>query len=945
MRLMTWMIFLCTVLVTLATGADAQPLPTDPALVTGQLDNGLRYVIRQHANPPGRAALWLHIHSGSLNETDPQRGLAHYLEHMAFNGSENFPPGSVVPFFQSLGMTFGRDQNAFTSFDQTTYQLALPRVDREALAQGMTFLADVLSRLSLLPAEIESERQIIQEERRRSLSGQQRTMYYMLERIAPGSIFGQRITIGTEETINSVQRADFQDYYGRWYVPSNATLLIVADSDPAQILQLITEHFAPLPTVARPTPQEIGVTAYTESFAIVASDSEVPTEQIRITRIEPARPATTTVAQWRDDLVTTLGVVALNRRLQDKIATGQTSYVSGGVSAGNQAGALYTADLDGRARPGKWREALAELAAELQRGRLYGFSPQELDDAVKEIRSGLARNAETESTQPAGTLLRQMNQAIAAGEPIMGAAQQLQLLNQLTPTITPDEVAQRFAAEFDPTAVCAIAILPASADVPTESELLELATRSLAVRPERETPQARPTQLLASLPEPGTVSELTEHAASGVWSCWLSNNVRAHYRFMDTRKNDVTVRITLLGGELHETAEDRGVTQSATVAWMQPATRGLTSSDIRSLMTGKKISVRGGVGGSGGDRGGMASGASGSISLTVTGSPDDLESGLQLAHLLLTAPRVEPAAFEQFTTVLRTTLQGVEKNPLQAGMLAAAAAPYPEDVARTQPVTIAQVDRLAAAAAQTRLDQLIAQSPIEVAVVGDLPRDRALELVARYLGSLPSRPRIAPDAFAELRQLDRPRGPRAIHRTIESETPQAVVYCGFYGSDETNLPDTRALNIAAMILTTRMIKEIREEEQLVYSIRAGFRPGTTYPGFGTMAAVAPTDPAKAQRLLDKINAMFTSMAKAGITDEELSVAKKQIANTLDEQMRDPAYWLSRLAQLTFDGFQLDDIVQAPAAYEAISAAQVQETFARYFAPEASVALVVEPAAP
>ncbi|MCS7032466.1 MAG: insulinase family protein, partial [Phycisphaerae bacterium] len=144
----------------------AEPLPTDPALVIGELENGLRYVIRRHANPPGRAAVWMHIHSGSLNETEQQRGLAHYLEHLAFNGSENFPPGSVVPFFQSLGMTFGRDQNAFTSFEQTTYQLSLPSVEPEVLRKGLTFFADVLYRLTLSPTEIEAERQIIQEERR-----------------------------------------------------------------------------------------------------------------------------------------------------------------------------------------------------------------------------------------------------------------------------------------------------------------------------------------------------------------------------------------------------------------------------------------------------------------------------------------------------------------------------------------------------------------------------------------------------------------------------------------------------------------------------------------------------------------------------------------------------------------------------------------------------------
>src|SRR5204862_7714196 len=170
-----------------------------PSLVTGQLDNGLKYIVRKHSIPPGRAAIWVHMHTGALNETDRQRGIAHYTEHMAFNGSENFAPGTLVPFFQSLGMTFGRDQNAFTNFDQTTFQLTLPSADPDTLGKGMTFFADVVARLSLLPKEIDDERQIILEERRRGLSGRQRTGDYIRERIAPGSVYAFRSPIGTEE--------------------------------------------------------------------------------------------------------------------------------------------------------------------------------------------------------------------------------------------------------------------------------------------------------------------------------------------------------------------------------------------------------------------------------------------------------------------------------------------------------------------------------------------------------------------------------------------------------------------------------------------------------------------------------------------------------------------------------------------------------------------------
>ncbi len=536
---------------------------------------------------------------------------------------------------------------------------------------------------------------------------------------------------------------------------------------------------------------------------------------------------------------------------------------------------------------------------------------------------------------------------MADEEPILSAAQNLELVEQLLPTITAEEVAARFAKEFDPSAVAFTAILPSSADVPTEEELLTLGTQALSVKPEREAMAQRATQLMEKLPQPGAVVELAEHAATQVWSGWLSNNVRIHYRYMDTRKNEATVSISLLGGELHEMDASRGLTQAALVAWSRPATKRLSSTDVQSLMIGKNVNVRSGSGGMGQGRRGGGGGSSGgntdSVTLSVSGSPADLEAGMQLAHLLLTEPRIEPAALGQVTTMLRLMLEQAATNPSMTGMRLAQGAPYAAEVARTQPLTIEQLDRIDHAAAQAWLDRLIATSPIEVAIVGDLSQDRAMELVAHYIGSLPTRERVAPSLFSELRHLPPSDGARVVQETVETETPQAFVYSGFYGPDEANREDSRAMSIATMILSTRMIREIREQEQLVYSISASSRPGTTYPGFGIVAAGSSTDPAKADRLLDKIASMYAAVAEQGVTDEELLVAKKQIANTLDTQMQDPDFWMSRLSKMTFYQRQLDDVLEAPAAYQAITGDQVRETFARYYAPEKSVVVVVLPA--
>lgn len=927
-----------------STVAFGQALPSDPAIVAGELPNGLRYMVRQHAHPPGRATVWVHMHTGSLNETDAQRGLAHYLEHMAFNGSENFPPGSVVPFFQSLGMTFGRDQNAFTNFEQTTYQLSLPDTKRETLVKGFTFFADVVGRLLLTPKEIDAERQIIQEERRRGLSGRQRTMYHVLERIAPGSRYGQRMTIGTEETINSVQQADFRDYYGKWYAASNATLMVVADAEPAEIIKLIEEQFGSLPKKPRPTPEPAGVSAYTSSFAIVASDPDIRTEDLRIVRIEPGRPPTLTVAQYRADLVARIGESAMNRRLSEKVARGGTSYLNARVSQGNSSNALYTAELSAQASPGKWKEALAEVALELQRARQFGFTSREIDDVRKQMISNAERALETEPTAPAAVLMQRMNGAATSGEPVIGPKQRMTLVSELLPTITPEEVAKRFATEHDTSAVAFIAVLPAGENVPTEAELLDIGTKALTVKPTKEEEVARASSLMDTLPTAGKVVESTEHEATKISSAWLSNNVRVHYRFMDERKNDVSVSIALVGGELLETAENRGITQAAQLAFGRPATTKLSSTDIRDIMTGKKISVggAGGGGGRGGGRRGGGGGTSDAVTLSISGSPDELETGFQLAHLLLTQPKIEAPSFNQMQTFAKRMLQESLKNPAQLGARLATGAAYPADVARVQPITEEQVDRLTLDAAQAWLDKLIVESPIEVTIVGDVPKERAMDLAARYLGSLPTRDRVGPDTYANLRKLTRPDGPRRVEQTADSPTPQAFVFSGFYGTDEKNTADAIALSMASRILSTRMVKEVREDAQLVYSIGASSRAASTYPGFGLFSAAAPTDPTKTAALVEKLAQMYAAFAKDGPTADELEVAKKQFANTYEEQVREPGYWARKMDQITFRGASLDDVVKEEAAYQALTTAGVRETFAKYYAPQRSIVVVVTP---
>ncbi len=932
-----------------AVAAASDLLPQDSTLVTGMLDNGLKYVIKKGSIPAGRAVMWVHIHSGSLNETEKQRGIAHYLEHMAFNGSENFKPGTLIPFFQSMGMTFGRDQNAFTNFDQTTYQLSLPTAEPETLGKGMSFFADVIGRLALLPSEVESERQIILEERRRGLSGRQRVQEVIMQRMAPGSLYGVRSPIGTEATIKGVQESDFRDYYNMWYCASNATLMVIADTEPEVVIKAMKDNFGKLPKKVKPTPRDVGVKATGESFAIVASDPEVRGESISIGRIEPARPPTTTISQYRADLESQIGESVMNRRLSEKTARGALKCQSANVSASNSIGIMFNAEISARPNKGQWKEALGDIAMELQRGRTFGFTAHEVDEVKKSLLSNAERGVETEGTQTSSATIARMNGKVASGEPIMDPKENLRIVKELLAAITPADVSKRFAADFDPSHVFFTATLPAGENLPTEAQVLEAGLKALAVTPTQETEENHATTLMTALPAGGKFVEFAEHAETQVWSGWLNNNINVHYRKMDARKDQVSISIALIGGELLETAENRGITSASQLAWSRAATKNLSSSDIRELMNGKKVEVRGGGGfgggrgGGGGRRGGCGGGGgSDAITLSITGAPEELETGFQLAYLLLTEPKIEQTAFENYQTNGKEMLSESMRSPTALGARTAASIIYPESEVRLQPTTAEQMDKLSLTESQKWLEKLIKTSPIEVTIVGDIEREQIVPLVERYLGSLSSREKVDPKAFAELRKVARPAGPRTFSKSVDTPTDQAFVMSGFYGADDSNRADARALAMASRVLSTRMTKEVREEAQLVYSMGASSRAATTYPGFGVFSASSPTDPAKADALVAKIASMYDQFKANGPTEEEIEVAKKQMANTFDEQLKDPSYWSGRLDQMTFRGRSVDTILSEPGEYQKVTAAEVKATFGKYYSKESSIVVVVRP---
>ena len=897
------------------------PLPQDGRILTGRLDNGVTWYYREHNNPPGKMAAKIHVRTGSLNETEGQRGLAHFMEHMAFNGTTHFPPGKLIPYFESIGMQFGAHLNAFTSFDQTVYMLFTPNTKTEQIDKALMVLSDYAFGASLLDEEITKERGIVLEESRRGKSSGQRIRDKLWPELFNGSRFAKRLPIGDDGIIANAPRAEFEQYYRQWYRPENVSVFLVGDSKPDEILPLIKKWFGDYKSsVPALKPHTAEFTPFTQERAMVTTDAEEAVCQIQMLNIRAAEPPTTTVEGLREDLIHSVAAWIISRRFDDRVKKGEASYrqASAGIQDFFHDGLLVGGFASGEAKD--WRKMLKELITEINRIRNFGITDHELTLARTEILAATERAVRTEPTRSAGEIIDEIINDVNERTPSLSAQQSLDLHKQLLPGLKAEEINVDIQKYFAP-GTFAYAISMSSKDptiVPTREQVLAAAKEASAEKLVNLKQTAAITNLLAKLPKAGKVVEQSTFEPLGITSGWLNNGVRFHHRYMDYKKDSVLVSISLAGGTIEETAGNAGITDVATIAINEAATRKIPSSVMRDLMTGRNISVE-------------ASDMKDHFEIDVTGSPLDLEFGLQKSFLLLKEGIIEKSAFNNWRLSTLQSIEHREKLPqfkAQEAMESLLSGGDPRRAFTNR----RQVEAMTLESAQSWFDRLCKSSPIEVAVVGDISLEKVLPLLERYLGSLPKRSRTNP-AIDRLRQSPRPIGPLLTNVVVQTVTPQAVAIAGFAGSDGSNIRDSRALDLAALTLSSRLVKQVREELSIVYSIGARSTPAWIYHDAGRMSAGAPCSPANALRVNSEVHKIFRVFAENGPTEEELANAKKQMANNLDTTTREPSYWWGILRNHDLRHRKLDAEINIKEDFQTFSTAEIRTIFKKYYTTE------------
>lgn len=888
-------------------------LPIDPQLRVLELSNGLRCWVRPHDVPPRTVALTLVVGCGSLVEEEDERGFAHLVEHMAFRGTERFPPGATTRFFESLGTRLGRQHNATTTLERTSFSLTLPTADEGSVSMALACLADFAFRMTILPEELDAERRVILEEMRGAVSARSRVRERTLELLVPGARVSRRHPLGSEEVIRAVTAEKLRAFYSRWYRPENAFVLIAGDIDPESAGALIEHQFGEWKRNGVPGGGiDPGVQQATSTRTAVLTDAEASEASVSVLTLQRV-PRLLTVADLRSKLVNGMGLWLINQRLVTLIQRGRTACREAQATVQPLASPWSVVRLAANGPTGRAAEMVTTLVEEIERVCHHGFLAGEIETGRHAMGKDARQALLGDTGRSSESIVRELEQAAASGQPPMSRAQVFELVSSLLPTLAEEEVARAFRANLDLDACLVLAVVPAAVAEPERAWLGQevRSARNALPRPPATRPRHR--RLLRHPPPAGTIVAEREDGELGVRSLRLGNGVRVHLRSMTTRPNRVCVCLTLLGGRIRETSETAGLTAAAALLFAQPASETLSSVAIREYLTQRALAFGCTV-------------DDDATSLRVIGDPADIEDAFALFHLLLTRPHLELAALrrwqsqsEEFWIARRHSLDlqlAQESLRLLSG-----------DDPRFRPLPPARAMAITRAEAQRWLEEEICRAPLEVAVVGDLPQERSLELVLRYLGSLPER--------SNGRDLDSLRGlvcrPGPLHTEVEvpARVDRAAGLCGWRAASWGERRHRHLLKMAEQVILQRLQQELRERRGLTYSAEASFSPSKAYPDGSLFAVALYAAPERATGAMAIAQELVGELAEEGPSEGEMESCRRQMLESIRVSQHEPRHWCRALSDLDLRGGSLRDLAELESAFASYTREDMVEVMRAY----------------
>jgi zinc protease len=856
-----------------------QKLPMDPAVKQGILSNGMKYYIRKNVEPKDRADLYLAVNVGSTLENDEQQGLAHFMEHMQFNGTTNFPKNELVSFLQRSGLKFGADLNAYTSFDETVYQLPVPTDSADRFEKYFLVLSDWANKATLDHDEIDKERGVVLEESRLGKGAQSRIRDQLLPVVLKGSRYADRLPIGKDEILKNFKYEDLEAFYEKWYRPDLQAVIAVGDFDVAQVETYIKKYFGSIPTAVSPaTRPTFDIPMDGSTTVKIITDAEQPYTMVQL-YYKHLELKEITGNDRKQQIAISLFNAMMGARLQELLQKAEPPYQFGVSTYGVFLGGLDALTVIAVAKNGGVEKALKAVLEENQRAKIFGFTQTELDRAKAQYLAGREKQFNEKDKTASTSFTRELTQSFLKDVVMTDVGFDLDFAKQYIGGISLDEVnalVKTFITDKDRVAVI-VAPEKEKDALPTEAQLIAWINENKEVTAYIDETLDQP--LMTAQPVSGKVVNRKRNETIGVTELKLSNGVKVILKPTEFKNDEILFLASSKGGtSLYDLKDLDNASFGSAVASVS-GLGDFSSVQLQKYMTGKIARVNAFVGE-------KTEGISGSSSVK------DLETALQMLHVRLTKQRFDENAVKGFIGNQRDFVKSQDETPtpekVYGDTLSAVMNNYS---ARSKPMTAERMDKLNPQKAQQFFaDRFADADDFIYTFVGNFKEAEITPLLEKYIGSLPSK---TGEENYQTFNDNPPAGliSKVVKKGTEDKATVSLFFTGKYDGEDKTASQIEALGD---ILGLKLIEKLREEEGGVYSPRvsasARDKPESTYQ----ISVSFGCSPANVDKLIDITMQEIDKIKQNGAQESDIQKYKAEELLDVQEQLKSNRFWLTFL---------------------------------------------------
>ncbi len=914
-----WVLFLVATSFAVAQTSETEKIPTDPNVKIGKLANGLTYYIQNNGKPEDKLELRLAIKAGSILETDEQQGLAHFIEHMNFNGTKNFKKNELVDYLQSIGVKFGADLNAYTSFDETVYILPIPSDDPEKLESGFTILEDWAHNALLTEEGIDGERGVVLEEYRLGLGPDKRMMQQTLPKVMYNSRYAERLPIGKKEVIEKADYETIRAYYKDWYRPGLMAVIAVGDLDVETIEQKIKSHFSNLEARKNPKERkEYGVPNHDETFIAIATDPEANFSQVQVyyKDMEESKDVVT-IEDYKKQLEKNMFSSMINNRLQELANSPNPPFTYGYSYYGGTYSPLKDA-YQSFAMTGENDQlsALKALVTENERVKKFGFNENEFNRAKQEYLARLEKQYKDRDKQESDRIVNQYVYNFLENSPIPGTEWTYEFAKKNMDGISLENINALINDFIHDENRVVVLTGPEKESVKkvTEAEVLAVLKEVESSEIEAYDYVEVRENLITDMPSAGTIKEVKTNEELGFNTLILSNGAKVVYKKTDFKNDEILFSAYSAGGTSLYSDEEFQSTVYANGGLTEAGIGGLDKNELGKMMSGKIVNIRPGISN-------YSEGFSGST------TPKDFETMMQMIHLYFTDLNKDKEAYNSFVTKQKNFLGNLMSNPnfyFQNELGKFRNEGNPRYAGFPTPEKYDEMDYdLAYQKYQERFEDA---SDFTFYFVGNIDEAQVKDFSAKYIASLQSnnsKESFQEPEFRENNELFR-------EKTVYKGTdPKSLVSILWNGETEYDEEDDLAINALGEILTIKLVEVLREKESGVYGVGArGNMSKIPYESY-SFSISFPCGPENVEKLTDAAINQVQEIKANGPSKEDLAKVKETFRLQRKEKLKENKFWIDQLEKADSENYDLSEMKDFNNMVEELEADDIQKMAEKY----------------